>query len=350
MLEFEDQGLVRMTTPRHSRRSVLAAPLLAMPAVFAGLPSLATAAEGGWDYFLSTVGREAAAQGVRSSTVDLALRYAQYLPHVIELDQHQPEQLLTFTQYLQKTVSPQRVENARRALYDNWGLLDAVHRRYAVDPRFVVALWGMESDFGKITGNYLVIASLATLGFDGRRGSYFRGELISALRIIDAGNVGPGNMNGSWAGAMGQCQFMPSTFLRYAVDYDGDGRRDIWSNRGDVLASIANFLAHLGWRDGESWGRRVVLPPGFDTRWTGLESRRPTAEWTRMGVRSVDARPLAVREVQASLVMPDGAGGPALLVYDNFRTIMRWNKSTYFAGAVGYLADAMTGGERIGHS
>ena len=268
MLEFEDQGPVRMTTPRHSRRAVLAAPFLAMPAVFAGLPSLATAAEGGWDYFLSTVGREAAAQGVRSSTVDLALRYAQYLPHVIELDQHQPEQLLTFTQYLQKTVSPQRVENARRALYDNWGLLDAVHRRYAVDPRFVVALWGMESDFGKITGNYLVVASLATLGFDGRRGSYFRGELISALRIIDAGNVGPGNMNGSWAGAMGQCQFMPSTFLRYAVDYDGDGRRDIWSNRGDVLASIANFLAHLGWRDGESWGRRVVLPPGFDTRWT----------------------------------------------------------------------------------
>jgi membrane-bound lytic murein transglycosylase B len=307
-------------------------------------------AEGDFNTFLYLVAREATAQGVRPSTADLALRYAQYLPHVIELDRHQPEQLLTFAQYLEKTVSPQRIENARRALYDNWRLLDAVHRSYGVDPRFIVALWGMESDFGKITGNYLVVASLATLGFDGRRGSYFRGELISALRIIDQGNVGPGNMNGSWAGAMGQCQFMPSTFLRYAVDFDGDGRRDIWNDRADVLGSIANFLSHLGWRDGESWGDQVVLPAGFDARWTGLEQRRPTAEWVRMGVRSLDARPLTVREVEASIVIPDGADGPALLVYDNFRTIMRWNKSTYFAGAVGYLADAMVAGAPVRRS
>jgi membrane-bound lytic murein transglycosylase B len=340
-----------MTPRRYSRRALFSAPLLALPAALAALPAdTAVAAESDFYSFLYLVRREAAAQGVRPSTVDLALRYAQYLPHVIELDRHQPEQLLTFAQYLQKTVSPQRIENAHRALYDNWVLLEAVHRRYAVDPRFIVALWGMESDFGKITGNYLVVASLATLGFDGRRGSYFRGELISALRIIDQGNVGAGNMTGSWAGAMGQCQFMPSTFLRYAVDYDSDGRRDIWNNRADVLGSIANFLAHLGWRDGESWGRQVLVPPSFDARWSGLELRRPIGEWSRMGVRSIDARPLAVREVEASLVLPDGAGGPALLVYDNFRTIMRWNKSTYFAGAVGYLADAMIGGERMSHS
>jgi membrane-bound lytic murein transglycosylase B len=328
---------------------MLTAPLLAMPALLAGPPTVVSAAaEDDFSSFLYLVGREAAAQGIRASTVDVALRYAQYLPHVVELDRHQPEQILTFAQYLQKTVSPQRVENARRSLYDNWGLLDAVHRRYGVDPRFIVALWGMESDFGKITGNYLVVSSLATLGFDGRRSGYFRGELISALRVIDEGNVGPANMNGSWAGAMGQCQFMPSTFLHYAVDYDGDGRRDIWNDRADVLGSIANFLAHLGWRDGESWGRPVVLPAGFDSRWSGLEQRRPTSEWSRMGVRSLDARPLAVREVEASLVMPNGAGGPAWLVYDNFRTIMRWNKSTYFAGAVGYLADAMVAGPRVG--
>ena len=329
-----------------TRRLLFAAPLLALPGSLAGRSAEAATDSGDFYSFLYLVGREAAAQGIRSSTVDLALRYAQYLPHVIELDRHQPEQLLTFAQYLQKTVSPQRIENARRALYDNWGLLETVHRRYGVDPRFIVALWGMESDFGKITGNYLVVASLATLGFDGRRGPYFRGELISALRIIDGGNVGAGNMTGSWAGAMGQCQFMPSTFLRYAVDYDGDGRRDIWNDRADILGSIANFLAHLGWRDGESWGRQVLLPAGFDTRSSGLEVRRPTGEWTRMGVRGVDARPLGAREVEASLVMPDGAEGPALLVYDNFRTIMRWNKSTYFAGAVGYLADAMVGSPR----
>jgi membrane-bound lytic murein transglycosylase B len=205
----------------------------------------------------------------------------------------------------------------------------------------------MESDFGRITGNYMVVSSLATLAYDGRRGPYFRSELISALRILDQGNVGVGAMTGSWAGAMGQCQFMPSTFLRYAVDYDGDGRRDIWGDRADVLGSIANFLAHLGWRNGESWGRRVLLPAGFDSRWTGLGVRRPTGEWSRMGVKSLNAGPLGAREIEASLVMPDGAGGPALLVYDNFRTIMRWNKSTYFAAAVGYLADAMAGGERI---
>ncbi len=335
-----------MTPRRYSRRMLFSAPLLAVPAVLAHLP--AKAAEGDFYSFLYLVRREAAAQGIRTSTVDLALRSAQYLPHVIELDHHQPEQVLTFAQYLQKTVSPQRIENARRALLDNQALLDAVWRRYDVEPRFIVALWGMESDFGKITGNYMVVSSLATLGFDGRRGPYFRGELISALRIIDQGNVGVGNMSGSWAGAMGQCQFMPSTFLRYAVDYDGDGRRDIWNDRGDVLGSIANFLAHLGWRDGETWGRLVLLPAGFDARWSGLEFKRPTGEWSRMGVRGVDARPLAAQEIEASLVIPDGAEGPALLVYDNFRTIMRWNKSTYFAGAVGYLADAMAGGERMG--
>ncbi len=339
-------------TSCYSRRMLLSAPLLALPLTIADRPAsaLAAAAEGDFGTFLAQVEREAAAAGVRSATIEQALRYAEYLPHVIELDRHQPEQVLTFAQYLQKTVSPQRIENARRALYDNWTLLEAVHHRYAVDPRVIVALWGMESDFGKITGNYLVVASLATLGFDGRRGGYFRGELISALRIIDQGNIGPGTMNGSWAGAMGQCQFMPSTFLRYAVDYDGDGRRDIWTDRSDVLASIANFLAHLGWRDGESWGRPVLLPAGFDARWSGLERRRPVDEWSRMGVRGANAGPLAAQEAQASLVLPDGAGGPALLVYDNFRTIMRWNKSTYFAGAVGYLTDAMWTGQRVGRS
>jgi membrane-bound lytic murein transglycosylase B len=335
-----------MPDRRCSRRLLFAAPCLAFPASIVGRTTEAAAAEGEFSSFLYSVGREAATQGISSSTIDLALRYAQYLPHVIELDRHQPEQLLTFTEYLQKTVSPQRIENARRALDENWGLLETVHRRYGVDPRFIVALWGMESDFGKITGNYLVVASLATLGFDGRRGSYFRGELIFALRIIDGGNVGPGNMTGSWAGAMGQCQFMPSTFLHYAVDFDGDGRRDIWNDSADVLGSIANFLAHLGWRDGESWGRRVLLPAGFDTRWSGLDVRRSTGEWNRIGVRAIDARPLEVSEIAASLVMPDGAEGPAFLVYDNFRTIMRWNKSTYFAGAVGYLADAMIAGPR----
>ena len=326
---------------RVSRRTVFAVPFLAAPGIAAGW---AEAAEGDFYAFLAGVRREAAAQGIRAPTVDSALRVAQFLPHVIELDRKQPEQLMTFSEYLDKVVTPQRKEDARRELTANRSLLSGIWQRYGVEPPIIVALWGLESDFGKITGNYPVISSLATLAFDGRRSSYFRGELIAALRILDQGHIRVEDMTGSWAGAMGQCQFMPSSFLSYAVDYDGDGRRDIWNDRADVLASIANYIGRLGWRGGESWGREVLVPPGFDPRYSGLELKRPTGEWGRLGVRSIDAGPLASRESEASLVMPDGAGGPALLVYENFRVIMKWNKSTYFAASVGYLADSMARG------
>jgi membrane-bound lytic murein transglycosylase B len=304
----------------------------------------AAAAEADFDRFLAGIRREAAAQGIRTSTIEAALRNAEFLPHVIELDRKQPERQLTFNEYLVKVVTEQRMESARRELAENRVLLDGIWRRFSVEPRFIVALWGIESDFGKVMGNYAVASALATLAYDGRRSSYFRGELISALRIIDQGHIPADNMVGSWAGAMGQCQFMPSTFLGYAVDYDGDGRRDIWNDRADVLGSIANYIARLGWRGGEGWGRVVVLPAGFDARYSGLEVKRPAGEWSRLGVRSIDAGPPLGREGEASLVMPDGAGGPAFLVYENFRTIMRWNKSTYFAAAVGYLADSMARG------
>jgi membrane-bound lytic murein transglycosylase B len=330
-----------MTRVRVSRRLIFALPLL----VASGVALRGTrAAEGDFYAFLSGVRRDAGAQGIRTSTIEMALRNAQFLPHVIELDRKQPERVMTFGEYLDKVVSPQRTESARRELADNRVLLDGIWRRFNVEPRFIVALWGIESDFGKVMGNYSVVAALATLAYDGRRSTYFRGELISALRILDQGHIRLENMTGSWAGAMGQCQFMPSTFLGYAIDYDGDGRRDIWNDRADVLASIANYIARLGWRGGEGWGREVTLPRGFDTRFTGIEMKRPTGEWSRLGVRSIDAGPLSGRESEASLVMPDGENGPAFLVYDNFRTIMKWNKSTYFAAAVGYLADSMARG------
>ena len=329
-----------MASPHLSRRVILAVPVLAS----SGAIVQSVAVEGDFHAFLSGIRREAAAQGIRASTIEVALRSAEFLPHVIELDRKQPERQLTFGEYLEKVVSEQRLDSARRELAENRALLDGIWRRFNVEPRFIVALWGIESDFGRVMGNYAVVSALATLGYDGRRSSYFRGELISALRIIDQGNIRADNMMGSWAGAMGQCQFMPSTFLGYAVDYDGDGRRDIWNDRADVLASIANYIARLGWRGGEGWGRAVMLPAGFDPRYTGLEVKRPTGEWSRLGVRGIDAGPLAVREGDASLVIPDGAGGPTFLVYDNFRTIMKWNKSTYFAAAVGYLADSMARG------
>ena len=334
-------GLSAMTSLRVSRRLMFAVPVAVASGALWGPTK---AAEGDFSAFIFGVRRDAAAQGIRASTIEAALRNAEFLPRVIELDRKQPERQLTFSEYLEKVVTEERKDSARRQLVENRVLLDGIWHRYNVEPRFIVALWGIESDFGKVMGNYEVVSALATLAFDGRRSSYFRGELISGLRIIDQGHIRPDKMLGSWAGAMGQCQFMPSTFLGYAVDYDGDGRRDIWNDRADVLASIANYIARLGWHGGQGWGREVTLPAGFDPRFTGLEVRRSTGEWSELGIRGIDAAPLAGRAGEASLVVPDGAGGPAFLVYDNFRTIMRWNKSTYFAAAVGYLADSMARG------
>jgi membrane-bound lytic murein transglycosylase B len=249
---------------------------------------------------------------------------------------------MTFAGFLEKVITPQKTADGRAALSENWPLLTRVHQRFNVQPRFIVALWAVESNFGKVMGNYKVVSSLATLAYDGRRSEIFRPELIAALRIIDQGNIHADAMLGSWAGAMGQCQFMPTTFLKFAVDFDGDGRRDIWGDRADVLGSIANYLAQLGWRGNESWGRSVVVPANFDARLGGLDQRRTAAEWGRLGLRAADSAPLPA--VEASLVLPDGAGGPAFLVYDNFRAIMKWNKSTFFAGAVGLLADSFGAG------
>jgi membrane-bound lytic murein transglycosylase B len=304
----------------------------------------AAAAENDFSAFLAGVQQDAVAQGARAGAVAAALRTVQYLPHVIELDNRQPEQTMTFSEYLAKVVTPQREEAARDALAENRPLLDRVSRRYSVPTGIIVALWGIESAFGKITGNYPVLSALATLGYQGRRAKYFRGELIAALRIIGQGDVAPDEMSGSWAGAMGQCQFMPSTYLHYAVDFDGDGRRNIWTDRADVFGSIANFIARLGWRPDETWGRQVLIPANFDTSNAGLGIKRPTAQWDELGVRSLAAGPLPGGALEASLVLPGGTGGPALLVYDNFRVIMRWNRSTYFAAAVGYLSDSVNRG------
>jgi membrane-bound lytic murein transglycosylase B len=331
-----------MADLRVSRRALLSAPVLAAPSAVLATAALAT--PGDFNAFIAGVRRDASAHGIRASTLDAALRDVQFLPRVIELDRKQPERTMTFGEYMEKVVTPQRKENARRHLADNRVLLDAIWRRFNVEPQYIVALWGLESDFGNIMGNFSVIGALATLAYDGRRSSYFRSELIAALRILDQGHIRADVMTGSWAGAMGQCQFMPSTFLSYAIDYDGDGRRDIWTDRADVLASIANYIARLGWRTGESWGSEVLVPRGLDPSSAGLAVKRPTGEWSRLGVRKTDAGPLSLRESEASLVMPDGANGPALLVYQNFRAIMKWNPSTYFAASVGYLADSMDRG------
>ncbi|HTV87626.1 MAG TPA: lytic murein transglycosylase [Stellaceae bacterium] len=300
----------------------------------------AAAAESGFDDFLGQMERDAYARGIRPATIAIAFRYIQYLPQVIELDHRQPEHKITFAEYFAKVVTAKRLDEARRHLVDNWALLDQVRRIYDVQPRFIVALWGVESDFGQIMGNYPVPAALATLAYDGRRGALFRAELMSALKILDDGDVGPAGMLGSWAGAMGQCQFMPSTFLRYAVDFDREGRRNIWTDRADALASIANYLSHLGWRGNEDWGRPVTVPSNLDPRYANLGYRLTSAQWARLGLRPA-AGVFTRRDPSSSLVLPDGVGGAGFLVYDNFRAIKRWNDSTYFAAAVGTIADSI---------
>jgi len=326
---------------RPSRRALLvAAPLLAVP-LGSGI-----AAPGGGDFgqFLAGVRRDAIARGIRPATIEAAFQRIAFLPRVVELDRKQPEHKMTFAEYFQKVVTQDRIEEARQKLTENWGLLQQVWQRYRVQPRFIVTLWGVESSFGRTMGTFNVPASLATLAFDGRRGAMFRAELLASLKILDQGNVAPEQMVGSWAGAMGQCQFMPTTYLTYAVDLNGDGRRDIWNSTPDVLGSIGNYVSRLGWRGDESWGQMVVVPSGFDASLAGLDTSRPVSEWVRLGVRPAATKGFSGSEPAATLVLPDGVGGTALLVYDNFRAIKKWNNSNYFAAAVGYIADSIGSG------
>ena len=286
---------------------------------------------------------EALNLGISAAIFDAAFADVEPIPRVIELDRSQPEVTLTFAEYLERVVPESRVAQGRELLAKHRELLEPIGREFGVPPRFIVALWGIETSFGKYLGGFPVIASLATLAHDGRRSAYFRQELLHALRILEDGHITPEAMMGSWAGAMGQSQFMPSSFVRYAVDYDGDGKRDIWGTQADVFASAANYLAQAGWRTGETWGRRVELPAGFDHALVGLEEKKSLTEWQALGLRRADGSDLPQVAISGSVVLPGGEEGPAYLVYDNYRTIMRWNRSYYFATSVGLLADRIGG-------
>ncbi len=282
---------------------------------------------------------EALSLGISAATFDAAFSGIEPIPRVIELDRSQPEVTITFAQYLERVVPESRVELGRKLLAKHRDLLEPIGREYGVPPRFIVALWGIETSFGNFLGGFPVIGALATLAHDGRRSAYFRGELLDALRILEDGHIAPDAMVGSWAGAMGQSQFMPSSFVRYAVDYDGDGKRDIWGTHADVFASAANYLSQAGWRSGETWGREVRLPAGFDPALADLKVKRTLDQWQAMGLRRANGADLPQASMSGSVVLPGGEEGPAYLVYDNYRTIMRWNRSFYFATSVGLLAD-----------
>ena len=294
--------------------------------------------------WLEGVRQEALAQGISPATLDAALDGLEPIARVIELDRRQIEGRITYKEYRDRLLSQERIERGRALLQEHRALLEGVAAEYGVQPRFIVALWGIETSYGSWSGSTPVIGALATLAYDGRRAAFFRSELLHALRILDEGHIQVGDMLGSWAGAMGQSQFMPSSYVRNAVDFDRDGRRDIWGSLPDTFASIANYLARAGWNDRRTWGREVGLPAGLGDGLDGLEVRQSLPAWHDLGVRRADGTPLPLVAMDASLLRTDDGQGPAYLVYDNFRVLMAWNRSTYFGLTVGQLADLIDHG------
>jgi len=290
--------------------------------------------------WLSAVRREAEGRGFKPSTL-AALDGLQPIPKVIELDRRQPEAKATLADYLASRVTRARVARAKALLAEHRALLDKVSARYGVQPRFILAFWAIETDFGRATGGFQVIPSLATLAYDGRRAEYFRGELFKALQIVDSGAISPKEMRGSWAGAMGQTQFMPSSYLKFAVDFNGQGRADIWHDLPDVFGSIAHYLAESGWRKGQGWGREVSLPAGFKTELASLEIAKSVDAWRALGLTNPDGSKLPKSTTMGYVILPPRANDRAFMVYDNFKAIRAYNPSHFYAIAIGQLADAI---------
>jgi len=295
-----------------------------------------------WNTWLNSVKAEARQKGISESIINQSLNNIQPIPRVIELDRKQPEGTMTFAKYKQRVISDARIRKGRILLKEHAARLKKASDKYGVPPQYIVALWGVETSFGENTGGFKIIPALATLAHDGRRSQFFRNELMNALKILDEGHIKPADMNGSWAGAMGQNQFMPSSFHAFAVDGNNDGKRNIWGDLDDVFASTANYLSKSGWKEDEKWGREVRLPQGFPESIADLKIKKTIQEWANMGVTLPNGAPLpTVAGMQASIVTPDDENGPAYLAYDNYRVIMKWNKSVYFATSVGLIADAI---------
>ena len=283
--------------------------------------------------------QKALSKGVSATWFDKAMAGVTPIQRVIELDGKQPEHKITFAQYKKRVINQRRIDEGRRLYKKYYKQLKEIENQYGVAPQYVISLWGIETNYGSNTGGFKVIPALATLAWDGRRRSFFEKELINALKISEAGHVSLANFKGSWAGAMGQNQFMPSSFLSYAVDHNNDGKRDIWTTKQDVFASTSNYLKQNGWKAGEKWGRQVHLTQPISKSLVGPKTRKPISFWKGLGVKTLTGSTLPTTDMKASLVQPDGASGPSYIVYNNYQTIMDWNRSTYFATSVGLLAD-----------
>ncbi|KTC86890.1 lytic murein transglycosylase [Legionella brunensis] len=302
------------------------------------LPQLVIANQQSWNSWVAEVRQEALQQGISPNVFDEAFAGIHEPSRQVKgLARSQPEHRLTFNKYLRSRADNYRIMMGRKHFAKNKELLENVGQHFGVDPCFIVSFWGMESSYGSYMGNFPVIKSLATLAYDSNRRDFFRKQLFLALRILNDGHVTLDHFKGEWAGASGQPQFLPSSWVEFAVDYDGDGRKDIWESKADVFASIANYMKKNGWQTNQPWAIQVKLPPKFDMSLEGKATIKPVSEWAALGVRTEKGEPLPYPELQASIVQPNG--GPVFLAYPNYKMILRYNNSIYYAGAIGYMAD-----------
>ncbi|RTZ15806.1 lytic murein transglycosylase [Vibrio aquaticus] len=308
------------------------------------IASTAYANEVSFEQYLEGLKTEAREKGVSEQVIEQAFANVEHKPRAVKADKNQPEKRLTLDEYIPRAVPDWKVKQAKELYKEHYEELSRIGEEYGVQPRFIVALWGVESNFGRFTGNYPVIDALSTMAYDGRREAFFRKETMAALQILDEGHIQFEDFKGSWAGAMGQCQFMPSSFLSFAADGNGDGKKDIWNSEVDVFASAANYLSQSGWDDTFTWGRQVKLPASFDMNLEGrVEGKERTlAEWNQLGITRYDGSALPQVDVDAWLTAPDNANGRVYLVYNNYNVLMKWNRSYYFALAVSHLADRIT--------
>jgi membrane-bound lytic murein transglycosylase B len=287
--------------------------------------------------------KEATRKGISRNAVQAAFENVQLVDKVVQFDRKQKEYSLSFINYMNNSISLSRIKRGKRKMKENAEILHRIQGKYGVPPEILVALWGLESDFGGFTGNFSTVNTLATLAYEGRRRNFFTNELFCALAMLDSGNITVQEMTGSWAGAMGQPQFMPSTFYHYAVDGNGDGKKDLWKNTNDVLSSAAHYLSQSQWKTGEKWGVEVILPKNFDPYEAQLSVEKTLQEWKSLGVKKSNGKELRGTTLKGSILLPSGFSGPAFLVFHNFRVIREWNKSVNYALAVGHLSDRIAG-------
>ncbi len=307
--------------------------------------SIENPTEAGLQAWVADFRGRALTQGISAATFDAAMQPVYFLPDVVERDRKQDEFTKTIWDYLDKAVSDDRIAGGQKALKKHAELLGHIETTYGVDKHIVLAIWGLESAFGAVRGDVYTPSALATLAYEGRRAAFFQGELLAALHILQAGSVTPENMVGSWAGAMGHTQFMPTSFLSLAVDFNGKGKPDVWGDDPtDSLASTAAYLARFGWKSGMRWGDEVTLPKGFDFGISGDRTQRPLTAWAALGILDANGNPLPT-DGWASLLLPAGARGPAFLIQDNFAVIEAYNKADAYVIAVGHLADRIAGAD-----